>query len=270
MAKGASNHIAGDSGKERGTALITGAARRIGRSIAMDLAAHGWNIAVHYNSSRQEAEDVAAEISEHGRQYGGRVDIFQADLGMESECERLVPLIHQKMGPLNCLINNASVFQHDTPTTATRDSWDMHMQVNLRAPFVLTQGFAAQLPDGVDGNVINIIDQRVWNLSPVYTSYTLSKAGLWALTQTLAQGLAPAIRVNAIGPGPTLRNTFQGEEGFEREWRSVLLGRKVDLREICEAVRFILDARSMTGQMIALDSGQHLGWSSSDGETIKS
>ncbi len=259
MSENATHH----RNNEHRTALITGAARRIGRIIALDLAAHGWNIAIHYNSSQKEAEEVATEVGKHG----GSVGIFQADLGMESECERLVPLICQEMGPLTCLINNASVFEHDTPKTATRDSWDRHMQINLRAPFVLTQGFRSQLPDGMEGNIINIIDQRVWNLSPVFTSYTLSKAGLWALTQTLAQGLAPTIRVNAIGPGPTLRNTFQGEESFEREWKSVLLGRKVDLREICEAVRFILDARSMTGQMIALDSGQHLGWSSSDADS---
>ncbi len=261
MAEGAAHRNNG-----QGTALITGAARRIGRAIALDLAAHGWNIAIHYNTSQGEAEEVADEIQKHG----GSVDIFQADLGMESECERLIPLIRQKTGPLTCLINNASIFEHDTPKSATRDSWGRHMQVNLRAPFVLTQGFTAQLPEGMEGNIINIIDQRVWNLSPVFTSYTLSKAGLWALTQTLAQGLAPTIRVNAIGPGPTLRNTFQGEESFEQEWKSVLLGRKVDLSEICEAVRFILDARSMTGQMIALDSGQHLGWSSSGRESSDS
>lgn len=255
-----SNAVNYPNGK-RGTALITGAARRIGHSIALDLAAHGWDIAIHYNSSHKEAEQVATGIEAYGR----RVATFQADLGMESECERLVPLICEEMGPLSCLINNASVFEHDTPETATRDSWDLHMQINLRAPFVLTQGFASQLSGDMEGNVINIIDQRVWNLSPVFTSYTLSKAGLWALTQTLAQGLAPSIRVNAIGPGPTLRNAFQSEKSFQQEWKSVLLGRKVDLEEICEAVRFILDARSMTGQMIALDSGQHLGWSSSGG-----
>jgi len=247
-------------GDERSTVLITGAARRIGRAMALDLAAHGWDVAIHYNTSREHADEVADEI----RGIGRRAEVFQADLGMESSCDRLIPFVVQSMGPITCLVNNASVFEHDTPMTATRDSWDQHMQINLRAPFVLTQGFAAQLPDGIEGNVINIIDQRVWNLTPVFTSYTLSKTGLWALTQTLAQGLAPQIRVNAIGPGPTLRNEFQSEESFEREWKSVLLGRKVDLREICEAVRFILDARSMTGQMMALDSGQHLGWSSSD------
>ncbi len=244
-----------------GTVLITGAAKRIGRAIALDLAQHGWNIAVHFNSSQAEAEEVAGEIAAHGV----AVDIFKADLADEQACEQLVPAINGKMGPLSCLINNASVFEHDTPETATRQSWDRHMQINLRAPFVLTQGFRAQLPETREGNVINIIDQRVWNLTPVFTSYTLSKSGLWALTRTLAQGLAPHIRVNAIGPGPTIKNTFQSQENFDREWQSVLLGRKVDLREICEAIRFILDARSMTGQMIALDSGQHLGWTSSDG-----
>lgn len=244
-----------------GTVVITGAARRIGRAIALDLAEHGWNIAVHYNSSQTEAEEVAGEVV----RYGVKVDIFQADLADEGACEQLVPAINEKMGLLTCLINNASVFEHDTPESATRQSWDRHMQVNLRAPFVLTQGFRAQLPENGEGNVINVIDQRVWNLTPVFTSYTLSKSGLWAMTRTLAQGLAPDIRVNAIGPGPTIKNTYQSQENFDREWKSVLLGRKVDLREICEAIRFILGARSMTGQMIALDSGQHLGWTSSDG-----
>ncbi len=237
-------------------ALITGAARRIGKSIALDLAAHGWQVGIHFNASEQEASAVCHEIVA----AGGQACIAKADLANDTEVDQLLTTVGTQLGPVTCLVNNASVFEHDTPTTATRDSWDRHMRINLQAPFVLTQQFVSQLPDNIEGNVINVIDQRVWNLTPQFTSYTLSKSGLWALTRVLAQGLAPSVRVNAIGPGPTLKNTFQSEGGFEQEWSSVLLKRKVDLKEICRAVRFILDAQSMTGQMIALDSGQHLGW----------
>jgi len=239
------------------TALVTGAAQRIGRDIALDLAADGWAVAIHCHSSRREADDLCDRISS----TGGRAAVVQADLADEAAAGSLVGKAVEAFGPLTCLVNNASVFEYDTPVTATRESWDRHMEVNLRAPFVLIQRFVEQLPADAEGNVINIIDQRVWNPTPQFTSYTLSKAGLWALTKTLAQGLAPRVRVNAIGPGPTLRNDHQTEAEFEDEWSSVLLGRKVETAEISDAVRFILHARSMTGQMIALDSGQHLRWS---------
>ncbi len=165
------------------------------------------------------------------------------------------------VGPLTALVNNASVFETDGADTATRASWDLHMEVNLRAPFVLTQAFArALLPDAC-GNVINILDQRVWNLTPFFTSYTVSKAGLWTLTQTLAMALAPSVRVNAVGPGPTLPSARQTEESFRRQWAALPLSRRVRPEEIAAAIRFILDAPSVTGQMIAVDAGQHLGWS---------
>ncbi len=237
--------------------LVTGAARRIGRDIASDLARHGWAVAIHCHTSTDAAHELQHQI-EAG---GGRATVVEADLGTESQAEHLVERAAAAIGPLTCLVNNASVFEYDTPLSASRETWDLHMEVNLRAPFVLIQRFVAQLPREAEGNVINIIDQRVWNPTPQFTSYTLSKAGLWALTKTLAQGFAPQVRVNAIGPGPTLKNTHQTDIEFEEEWSSVLLGRKVETAEICDAVRFILDARSMTGQMIALDSGQHLRWS---------
>jgi len=242
---------------KNGAVLVTGAARRIGREIALDLSAHGWAVAIHCHAPLDDAESLCREIETSG----GTATVVQADLSREDEADTLVAKASAAVGPLRCLINNASVFEYDTPLTATRKSWDRHMEVNLRAPFVLIQRFVEQLPEAAEGNVINIIDQRVWNPTPQFTSYTLSKAGLWALTKTLAQGLAPRVRVNAIGPGPTLRNEHQSDAAFEREWSSVLLGRKVDTAEICDAVRFILHARSMTGQMIALDSGQHLRWS---------
>lgn len=243
--------------ERHGAVLVTGAAKRIGHAIALDLVANGWPVIVHCHRSRREAEDLVDAI----RSGGGKAAVVQADLSDETETAALVERATAAMGPVAALINNASVFEHDTPMTATRESWDRHMEINLRAPFTLIQEFVRALPDGIEGNVINIIDQRVWNPTPEFTSYTLSKAGLWALTKTLAQGLAPSVRVNAIGPGPTLRNVHQTETAFENEWSSVLLGRKVEISEICDAVRFILGARSMTGQMLALDSGQHLRWS---------
>ena len=169
----------------------------------------------------------------------------------------------QGIEPLELVVQR---FERDDAHTATRESWDLHMQVNLRAPFVLTQAFARRLPDGWHGNVINILDQRVWNLTPFFTSYTVSKAALWALTQTLAMALAPRVRVNAVGPGPTLPSSRQTEEQFIRQWSSLPLARQVQPQEICDAVSFILGAPSMTGQMIAIDGGQHLGWSSRKAE----
>ncbi|MEQ8665649.1 MAG: SDR family oxidoreductase [Rhodospirillales bacterium] len=240
-----------------GSIVVTGAAKRIGRAIALDLVANGWPVVVHCHQSF----DAASELVDTIRSDGGRAALVQADLANEDETARLIERAAGALGPVVGLINNASVFEHDTPMTATRETWDRHMEINLRAPFILIQAFVRQLPNKTEGNVINIIDQRVWNPTPEFTSYTLSKAGLWSLTKTLAQGLAPNVRVNAIGPGPTLRNVHQTESAFENEWSSVLLGRKVEIGEICDAVRFILGAHSMTGQMLALDSGQHLRWS---------
>jgi NAD(P)-dependent dehydrogenase (short-subunit alcohol dehydrogenase family) len=240
------------------TALVTGGAKRIGRAIALDLARHGWAVAIHYNRSAAAAERLADEIAGGG----GRAASFRADLNLEADVAALAEQVVAELGPMRCLVNNASVFERDDAHTATRESWDLHMQVNLRAPFVLTQAFARQLPDHWHGNVINILDQRVWNLTPFFTSYTVSKAALWALTQTLAMALAPRVRVNAVGPGPTLPSTRQSEEQFVRQWSSLPLARQVQPQEICDAVRFILGAPSMTGQMIAIDGGQHLGWSS--------
>ena len=237
-------------------ALVTGAAKRIGAAISLDLAAHGWAVAVHYNTSGDEARELVGDITEDG----GRAVAVQADLMREEDAAGLLSQAARELGPVSCLVNNASIFEKDTPETATKDSWDAHMQVNLRAPFVLTQAFAAGLPEDLEGNVINMIDQRVWNLTPSFTSYTVSKAGLWALTRSLALALAPNIRVNAIGPGPTLPSARQTDEDFILQWTSLPLGRNVMPEEICDAVRFIIDAPAMTGQMIALDGGQHLGW----------
>lgn len=237
-------------------ALITGAAQRIGRAIALDLGRGGWTVAVHYNRSADAAADVVAEI----KAAGGRAAAFQADLAQEDQMQTLLPAVVGKLGPVGCLVNNASLFDYDSAASATRESWDRHMEVNLRAPFVLSQAMARLLPAEALGAVVNIIDERVWNLTPHFVTYTLSKAGLWTMTQTLALALAPRIRVNGIGPGPTLANHRQSEEQFRRQCESMPLERGTTPEEICDAVRFILGAPAMTGQMIALDGGQHLGW----------
>ncbi len=242
------------------TALITGAAHRIGRALALELAGKGWAVAIHYNQSAEAAELVADEIV--GK--GGRAVTLRADLAVENDVVGLIPRAIEALGPLGALINNASVFEYDSALSATRATWDLHLETNLRAPFVLTQGFAAQLPEDADGVVVNIIDQRVWNLTPHFTTYTLSKAGLWTLTQTLALALAPRIRVNAIGPGPALPSIRQTSEQFAQQCASMPLQRGTSPEEICQAVNFILSAPAMTGQMIALDGGQHLGWAPSD------
>ncbi|NQV48078.1 MAG: SDR family oxidoreductase [Rhodospirillaceae bacterium] len=239
------------------TALITGSARRIGRALALGLAADGWAVALHHHQASDDADKLADTINSGG----GRAVTVAADLADEIQAVGLITQAVEKIGPLTCLINNASLFEEDTVVTATRHSWDAHMQVNLRAPFVLIQGFAEQLATGAgQGNVINIIDQRVWNLPPTFTSYTLSKAGLWTLTQTLAQALAPDIRINAIGPGPVLPSTRQTDAAFREQWSSLPLPRRIEPEEIVDAARYILQARSLTGQMIAVDGGQHLGW----------
>jgi len=237
-------------------ALVTGAARRIGRAIALDMARHGWAVAVHYHRSAAEAAELVREIES----AGGRAVALPADLAREAHTQALIARAVEALGPLTCLVNSASLFEMDKIETVTRASWDAHIETNLRAPLVLSQGFAAQLPGGAQGNIVNMLDQRVWNLTPYFLSYTVAKAGLWTLTQTLALALAPRIRVNGIGPGPTLPSPRQSAEQFAEQCRAMPLGRGTTPEEICAAVQFILSAPAMTGQMIALDGGQHLGW----------
>jgi NAD(P)-dependent dehydrogenase (short-subunit alcohol dehydrogenase family) len=239
-----------------GAALVTGAAKRIGRVIARDLAAAGWPVTVHYHRSREDADSLVAEIVA----AGGRAVALAADLAREAEVDTLVPRATAALGPLTCLVNNASEFVLDKIDTVTRASWDAHIETNLRAPLVLSQAFARQLPAGAEGNIINLLDQRVLSLTPYFLSYTVAKAGLWTLTQTLALGLAPRIRVNGIGPGPTLPSPRQTEAQFAAQCAAMPLGRGTTPEEIAAAVRFILAAPSLTGQIIALDGGQHLGW----------
>lgn len=242
------------------TALVTGAGTRIGRAIAESLGSQGWAVAVHYNRSIDGAEETTAAIAA----TGGKAALVQADLADENSVQALVPNAANQLGPLTCLVNNASVFEYDDAESATSQSWNSHIAVNMRAPFALTQNFAAQLPEGQEGNVINIIDQRVRKLTPDFMTYTISKVGLWGMTQTLAQALAPHIRVNGIGPGPTLASKHQDKTLFDSQIAALPLERGPQPSEIAQAVDFILAMPSLTGQMIAVDGGQHLAWQTPD------
>ena len=251
------------------TALVTGAGKRLGRAMALYLAGRGHDVAVHYASSAQEAEAVVAEI----RAMGRKAQAFQADLLDEAQVQALVPAVTAALGPLTVLVNNASIFEYDRIDTATRQGWDRHIESNLRAPYVLTQAFARQCPPArtdtngeplAQGLVINMIDQRILKLTPEFSTYTIAKMGLWALTQTAAQGLAPHVRVNGIGPGPTLRGARQTEDHFARQRVATVLGRGADPADITAALGFFLDSPGVTGQFIAVDGGQHLGWKTPD------
>ena len=237
-------------------ALVTGGAQRLGQAIVLQLARSGFDVAIHFNSSQQEAEQTQAQVHALGR----RAVILQANLEQEVETQRLVHRASEHLGPVGVLVNNASRFDRDEWHDVSRSSWDAHMEANLRTPFVLIQAFARALPPDAEGVIINMIDQRVWALTPHFVSYTLSKAGLWALTQTMALALAPRIRVNAIGPGPALPSPRQTTAQFADQAGSVLLGHGTSPAEIARAVEAILGLPAMTGQMIALDGGQHLQW----------
>jgi NAD(P)-dependent dehydrogenase (short-subunit alcohol dehydrogenase family) len=237
-------------------ALVTGAARRLGRALALGLADAGFCVAVHSHTSATEAEATCAEIRRRGRDAVA----LRADLGREAEVTGLLAAAEAALGPVGVLVNNASVFERDEWHDATRASWDRHIETNLRAPFVLMQDFARRLPAPAEGAVVNMLDQRVWSLTPHFVSYTVAKAGLWALTQTMALALAPRIRVNAIGPGPALPNAQQTAAQYARQAASVPLGHGTSPEEVARAVIAILGLPAMTGQMIALDGGQHLQW----------
>ena len=237
-----------------GTALITGAGRRIGRAMALDLARRGWAIGVHYKASADAARALGETI--HGA--GGKAVALAADFADETAVAGLIGHCSAALGTTTLLINNASLFENDSLATVTLESWSAHMAVNLRAPLVLTRGLMAGLGAEEAGNVINMLDQRVWNLSADFLSYTTAKAGLWTLTRTLALACAPRVRVNGIGPGPALPSARQSQAQFDASCARLPLARGTGPEEICTAVRFILDSPAMTGQMIALDGGEHL------------
>jgi NAD(P)-dependent dehydrogenase (short-subunit alcohol dehydrogenase family) len=240
------------------TALVTGGAQRIGRAVAMALAEAGFDVVVHCHASRAAGADTCEAIRRRGR----RAVLLPADLAQEAAAAALLPQAQAALGPIGVLVNNASRFERDEWHDASRESWDAHLEPNLRAPFVLIQHFARLLPDPAQGAVINLLDQRVWSITPHFVSYTVSKAGLWALTQSMALALAPRIRVNAIGPGPTLPSERQSQAQFDRQAESVPLRHGTSPEEIGQAVLAILSLPAMTGQMLALDGGQHLQWAS--------
>lgn len=242
------------------TVLVTGAAKRLGRAIALDLARHDWNVAIHYHASEKEARATAADAAT----TGVKVALLQADLGREGEAAGLIERAAAELGPLTGLVNSASLFENDDWYSVTRESWDKHMETNLRAPFALAQVFARQVPRDAGGAIVNIIDQRVLKPTPQFVSYSLSKAGLKWLTTTLAQALAPRVRVNAVGPGPTIINARQSPADFARQREATLLGRGAEPQDVCDAVRYLLEASAVTGQMIAVDGGQHLIWQTPD------
>ena len=240
--------------KDPATALVTGAGRRLGRAIALDLARAGWRIGVHCRASEAEASDLAAEIE----RSGGKATSLVADL---ARTESIAPLIEDcadRLGPPSLLVNNAALFEWDSIATLDEASWDRHLDVNLRAPVFLAQAFAETLPQDRKGHVINLLDQKVFRLNPDFFSYTISKSGLLAATTMLAQALGPRIRVNAVAPGPVLPSAAQSADAFEAECRATLLGQCVAVDEILGAIRFLLASPSVTGETIVLDSGQRL------------
>jgi NAD(P)-dependent dehydrogenase (short-subunit alcohol dehydrogenase family) len=251
-------------------ALVTGAGARLGQAMAVYLAQRGYDVAVHYGQSRTGALETVEQVVTCGR----RGVILRADLLNEAETQALLPQAAEALGgPITCLINNASIFEHDTLKDATRESWDRHIESNLRAPFVLSQAFVSQGLKAVadtagepvaSGLIVNMLDQRVRKLTPEFASYTIAKMGLWALTQTAAQSAAPHVRVNAIGPGPTLQGSRQTEADFALQRARTVLKRGANTEDICAALGYLLDAKAVTGQMICVDGGQHLGWETPD------
>jgi NAD(P)-dependent dehydrogenase (short-subunit alcohol dehydrogenase family) len=244
----------------RQAALVTGGARRIGKAIVERLARENYAVAIHCHQSAEDALHLRDRI----RQNGGQAVVIQADLADEAAVSGLLDEAGRALGPVTLLVNNASEFEPDQLTDLTRERWDRHFAVNLRTPVFLARDFARQLPASEEGCVVNIVDQRVWKLTPQFFSYTLTKAALFTATQTMAQALAPRIRVNAVGPGPTLANARQDQAGFARQTDALPLGRGSAPEDIAEAVIYLARARSVTGQMIALDGGQHLAWETPD------
>ena len=253
-----------------GRALVTGAGTRLGRAMAIYLGQRGYDVAVHYASSKGGADETAEKIRAHGR----TAVTLGADLLDEAATEDLFARATDALGgPVTCLVNNASIFEYDNIRSATLENWDRHIGSNLRAPFQLTQAMSAQdLAPDVDDNgeprasglIVNMVDQRLRKLTPEFMAYTIAKAGLWAMTQTTARALAPAIRVNAIGPGPTLKGARQSESHFQAQRASTILERGANPSDITATLGYFLDSPGVTGQLICVDGGQHLGWQTPD------
>ncbi|MEL6369517.1 MAG: SDR family oxidoreductase [Pseudomonadota bacterium] len=261
MTKDKSKNRSTDKAFQRRSALVTGGGKRVGRAIALALGEAGFNVGIHYNNSETDAAEVARQV----RHFGVSSTIAKADLSKEKKTSTLIETVAADIGPISLLVNSASMFEDDSITSMTRESWDLHMETNLRAPLKLSQDFVAQAPEGVDNLIINLIDQRVLKLTPQFLSYTLSKTALFTLTKTLAQELGPqGIRVNGIGPGPTLRNKRQSEEDWQAQNAATILGHGATPDDIVGALLYLVDAMAVTGQMIAVDGGQHLAWETAD------
>ena len=243
---------------DRGAALVTGGGKRIGKAICLELARAGFDIVIHYRGSRDAAEAVAEAV----RALGRRAATVQGDLSVETEVRGVVPAAVAAIGPLAVLVNNASVFEDDRVGALGRDTWDAHIETNLRAPIVLAEAFAEQAPDG--GCIVNLLDQRVLKPDPRFFSYALSRNGLWWATRTMAQALAPRLRVNGVGPGPTLPSIHQTPGDFAAEAAATPLQKAGSPEAVAAAVRWLVDADLVTGQMIAVDGGQHLAWQTPD------
>jgi len=248
------------SSSPRPTALVTGGALRIGRAIVEDLAAHGWAVAIHCRGARAEADALAAAIEARG----GHAAVVQAELSDLVGIPLLVEQAKAALGPITLLVNSAAMFEEDAIGHLDPAAWNRQITVNLAAPVFLAQAFAAAMPAGADGNIVNIIDQRVWKPVPAFFSYQISKSALWTATQTMAQALAPRIRVNAIGPGPVLPSSRQMPADMDRQVATLLLRRRPALAEFGRTIRYLVETPSITGQMIALDGGQHLAWETPD------
>jgi len=239
--------------------IVTGAANRIGRSIALELASYDTQIVIHYLKSYVAAKKLKTELEN----LGSVVHLLKADLNNLEQTQRIISYAHKKMKGLDCLVNNASIFENDNLNNFSEKSFLKHINVNLKAPAILTQNFA-KVCKGNKGNVVNIIDQRVEKLTPFFFSYTLSKSSLATLTKTSAMKLAPNIRVNAVSPGPTLKNKRQSEKHFKKQWKSTILKKKVDAKNVSSAVKFLINNNNITGQIINVDSGQRLAWRTPD------
>ena len=239
--------------------IITGGATRIGAAIAEKLSGPGVKMIIHYKNSRINAEKLKKKLSKNG----SIIYLIKGDLSKETDVNKIIKFAKKKLKYFDCLINNASLFENDKLENFTTDSWEKHLRTNLRTPALLSKEFAKNIK-GKNNNIINIIDQRVFKLTPFFFSYTISKTGLYTLTKTSAMSLAPNIRVNGIAPGPTLKNKRQTERHFRKQYLSTPLKRQVDIKEICDAVDFFIKNKSITGQVLAIDSGQNLNWQTPD------
>ena len=244
--------------------IITGAATRIGAAIAKKLSEPGKEIVIHYNKSKLKAENLKKDL----QKKGVKVYLIKGDLSKEKDVYKVVKYAKSKLGYFDCLVNNASIFENDKLENFSTDGWGKHLRTNLRTPALLSREFAKNIK-GKNNNIINIIDQRVFKLTPYFFSYTISKTGLYTLTKTSAMSLAPYIRVNGIAPGPTIKNKRQSEKHFKRQYLATPLKKQVDVDEICNAVDFFIKNRSITGQILAIDSGQNLNWQTPDIMSVK-